>query len=273
MVGEPGSGMTAASSVRGGSRKGAWLRWAIAFSLALHFGLLVWMYYAKGPEPIARQVERLFPVFIVPRPKPAPPPPPPPPQDTIPRKKEPGGRSGQGMQQPAVPVRVPEQLVEPEQTIDVPPVRNPDPQAPSLTSSAGQGDRPGDGRGAAPGNGPGVGTGEGPGRGAGTRPGWSPQWRRLPNDTETGRYYPKPARAAGITRGRVVMRCTVGVTGRVFRCAALRESPPGYGFGQAAVGMSQYMRINPKRVNGKAVEAELLVPLNITLDGTTVGGS
>lgn len=269
--------MPGATAVRSRAKQGAWARWGLFVSVALHLGLAAFIYTARSPDILPPPVERFIPVFLVPRT--IPPPPPPPkvtPREAGPPRKNPGGQSGQGMNKPALPVREPERPVEPPPS-QIPPPRNPDPAATTLAPSTGTGEVRGDGASNSPGPGAGKGQGTGPGVGDGNGPGgkgraldgWRPQWRRLPTPEESGRHYPKAARAAGI-EGRVVLRCTVGVTGRVYNCVALRETPAGQGFGQAAVAMSQYLRISPKRVNGRAVAAELLVPLNLTLEGTGV---
>lgn len=255
-----------ATAVRRGGGKGAWLRNALAFSLALHLGVVIWLYQAKTPVPATRPVERIIPVFIVP-PKPAPKPPPPPPEEPLQRRKEAGGRAGEGMRKPAVPIREPDRIVQPEQVLPVPPTRNPDPNGKSLNGSTGQGVRPGDGRGAAPGPGSGVGVGQGNGPGGGPRaaPDWRPRWLRKPTREQVNGAYPKPAWDKGRSGG-ALLECTVRVSGRVTDCVVRRESPPGQGFGEAVLKLSRHFRIEPRRIDGRAVEARLEIPYLLLMD-------
>jgi len=268
----PGGEAVVRTRRRGDAR---WVAWPLA--LALHVALLLAVYRLRPAEIVIPTVDRIIPVTLIP---PAPRPPPPPPQTPPePRRANPdaGGRGGAGTQRPTLPVRQPEHARAVPEPLVIPPVTNPQPDAPVLVGGAGQGEISGDGAADAPGPGAGAGDGRGDGRGPGSGPGgprgagggWRPQWRRLPTMEESGRHYPPAARAAGI-EGQAVIRCTVGTTGRVYNCVAVAERPAGHGFGQAAVAMAQYLRISPKRENGRRVEAELLIPLNMGLEGTAV---
>lgn len=246
------------------------MRYALAVSVVLHLGLAAYIYTVRSPVIIPPPVERVIPVFLIPRNMP--PPPRPQRREAGPPRENPGGRSGEGMNRPALPVREPERPVDPPPSPVTPPTHT-DPAAANLNSSAGTGLTPGSGASIAPGADAGQGQGAGPGAGDGRArggpaaapPGWRPQWRRLPSRDELDRFYPRGARARGV-EGGVLMVCTLGVTGRVFNCRVIRETPPGEGFGEAAVLLSRYFRITPRRENGKAVETELRIPYTMTLD-------
>ncbi|MGH6972580.1 MAG: TonB family protein [Caulobacteraceae bacterium] len=89
----------------------------------------------------------------------------------------------------------------------------------------------------------------------------NPDWVKLPNGDDFAQYYPQIARALGIG-GRVVMQCEVTATGRLDHCRADQETPPGMGFGAAAIAMSKLFVMKPMTVGGEAVGgAEVRVPI------------
>ncbi len=60
--------------------------------------------------------------------------------------------------------------------------------------------------------------------------------------------YPKGAQATGKS-GRAVIDCEVNVDGSAGQCAVVEESPPGAGFGEAALEASSHFRFRPKAVD------------------------
>jgi TonB family protein len=77
--------------------------------------------------------------------------------------------------------------------------------------------------------------------------------------------YPAMARRAGRT-GLVVLRFTIGRTGAVSSVQVLKESPPGIGFGQAAVDAVSKYRYTAPTVGGIAVSVAVELPIRFTLD-------
>lgn len=75
-----------------------------------------------------------------------------------------------------------------------------------------------------------------------------PRWVRRPRDL--ARYYPPQAIEMNI-QGEVILDCAVEVTGTL-RCQVASETPPRWGFGQAAVRMARDHRMAPAmRVGGR----------------------
>jgi TonB family protein len=263
--------MPEAAIASGNARRGARPRTALVLSLFAHVALLVALYNVTPPTMRQAAMERIIPIFVAPRPVVRPPP------AVVTaepqRTANPGGRSGQGSDTPAIPVRQPEQVLQPERVLEVPPARNVQPDASSLISSAGEGRVQGDGagnqRGAGPGEGSGIGSGVGQGTGPGGVPrapaGWVPKWRKMPTREQVNGVYPKAAWDRGVSGGATLL-CTLTVSGRVRDCEVIREAPPGQGFGQAVLMLSRHFRIEPRRENGRAVETRLAIPYLLLMD-------
>jgi protein TonB len=171
--------------------------------------------------------------------QPEPPPPPPPPP--APARSAGGGA-------PSAPSRVhtpPDPVARPVELI-APPVPAPEPAltvglAPVVTPE------PGTGRGEA-GTGTGTGTGAGSGPGSGGTP---PRFMRGPTRAEIVRTYPRAALAARQT-GHVLLRCRIGLDTRLDGCRVVDETPPGAGFGAAALQAATAFRFRPPVVAGQA---------------------
>jgi protein TonB len=62
----------------------------------------------------------------------------------------------------------------------------------------------------------------------------------------------------GISR----IKCTVTACGTLENCEVLSEDPPGYGFGEAALGMSKLFKMRPQTKGGQPVGgATVVIPL------------
>jgi len=89
-----------------------------------------------------------------------------------------------------------------------------------------------------------------------------PDWQRKPDADAIGSVYPTAARQAGVI-GKAKVGCNVSVSGRLEQCQALSETPPGWGFGAAAVAMTRYFSWRPQRVNGVPVGgAPVVIPVD-----------
>ncbi|MBI1250768.1 MAG: TonB family protein [Alphaproteobacteria bacterium] len=92
----------------------------------------------------------------------------------------------------------------------------------------------------------------------------SPQWLERPNARDFERFY--PSRALERERqGRVVLDCVVRADGRI-NCSVSSEDPSGWGFGDAALRISERFRMSPQTVNGEPTEGgRVRVPIQFRL--------
>lgn len=93
----------------------------------------------------------------------------------------------------------------------------------------------------------------------------NPTWLSKPTAAQLGRLYPNRAAERGV-RGAATMECRVMASGAVTNCMVVRESPAGYGFGEAALASTRYFKLNPRTVDGQAIEgAKVMIPMGFNL--------
>jgi protein TonB len=92
----------------------------------------------------------------------------------------------------------------------------------------------------------------------------NPQWIERPTGRDFERFYP-PRALEREREGRVVLDCTVRADGRI-SCAVASEDPPNWGFGEAAVKISQSFKMSPRLENGQPSEGgRVRVPITFRL--------
>jgi periplasmic protein TonB len=87
------------------------------------------------------------------------------------------------------------------------------------------------------------------------------RWIREPNARDFARFYPDRALDDGRS-GRVTLDCVIAGSGRL-DCSVAQESPGGYGFGEAALGISRQVRVDTDLPGGgNAAGRRLRLPLS-----------
>lgn len=191
------------------------------------------------PQPYVPQLALRPPINVVLF-RPAPPPPPPP----LKPAPDPGGGK------PAAPSRIhvtPRPADKPRE-LPAPPVQAPEPAlVVGLAPVAGP--TPGMGQG---GTGNGTGTGDGDGEGSGSG-GIGPRFIRGATQAEIFSVIPR-----GRRQGRGSVSCIIRLDQRLGDCRVVSETPPGQGFGAAAVTVAEaYFRFRPPMsASGRPVEGQ-----------------
>lgn len=80
----------------------------------------------------------------------------------------------------------------------------------------------------------------------------TPDWIRRPSGEEVARYYPPGALGKNMAR-RAAISCGVLATGLLANCEVVEESPPGEGFGPAALRLAQFFKMRPMTKAGQPV--------------------
>lgn len=88
-----------------------------------------------------------------------------------------------------------------------------------------------------------------------------PDWLEKPTGEDLSRFFPQRA-ADEYVGGKATIVCTVNADGRLIDCVVDRETPEGYGFGDAALSLSAMFRMKPKTIDGAPVDGgKVTIPL------------
>src|ERR1700761_3259372 len=88
----------------------------------------------------------------------------------------------------------------------------------------------------------------------------APTWVRLPSGNDLSLVYPEAARKWGVG-GLVRIRCRVTSDGFLEACSVLDETPPGKGFGAAALRLTSKFRMSSNTPDGQPVGgAVVMIP-------------
>jgi len=87
-----------------------------------------------------------------------------------------------------------------------------------------------------------------------------PEWLHKPTLDAYSATYPMGAASRGYD-GEAIIHCTVNVQGLLKDCSILKETPEGYGLGQAALTLAPTMLFKPGTRDGKPVETEVSIPI------------
>jgi TonB family protein len=84
-------------------------------------------------------------------------------------------------------------------------------------------------------------------------------------DVDIMRYYPARAEQMAV-EGTATMTCNVTAAGRLAGCVVVSETPPDFGFGDAALKMSPLFKMRPLTREGAAVEGgKVTIPIRFKL--------
>lgn len=91
-------------------------------------------------------------------------------------------------------------------------------------------------------------------------------WLQRPGARDFDRYYPDRARDRD-QEGRVTLDCLVSADGRI-SCSVVNEDPQGWGFGEAALRISQSFRMAAQTADGRPTTGgRIRVPISFRLAG------
>ena len=76
-----------------------------------------------------------------------------------------------------------------------------------------------------------------------------PDWVRKPNGEDLARVYPQAAIRKNES-GRATIECKVAETGALTDCRTLEDTPPGDGFGDAALKLAERFTMRPLTKDG-----------------------
>lgn len=88
-----------------------------------------------------------------------------------------------------------------------------------------------------------------------------PAWLVMPTGDVLARVYPSAAAAKGL-EGETALHCAVDVDGYLSDCTVISETPPGMGFGNAALESTGYMRMKPATNYGIPMSSFINVPVH-----------
>ena len=97
----------------------------------------------------------------------------------------------------------------------------------------------------------------------------APQWAEAPSVADVAAAYPAKAKAAGVG-GQVNLTCEIDRQGHPHDCAALGETPSGYGFGFAARKIAERMRVGDPGMAGKEVRVPVVFDPAVLKGAATV---
>ncbi len=96
-----------------------------------------------------------------------------------------------------------------------------------------------------------------------------PDWLKKPTPQELAAFYPPEGYSQG-HNGKAVINCTVVETGLLEDCSVIEETPPGEGFGEAALKAAATIVMKPATLNGQAVRQEVNIPIAFELPTVAV---
>jgi TonB family protein len=90
-----------------------------------------------------------------------------------------------------------------------------------------------------------------------------PDWLVRPTSSQLLAVWPVDAVRKGLN-GRVMIHCRVSRQGALFGCEVDSESPPGEGFGAAALALTPQFVMKPATRDGQPAESQVEIPINFS---------
>lgn len=94
----------------------------------------------------------------------------------------------------------------------------------------------------------------------------NPVWVRKPSPADLYAVFPTAAVEQGID-GKAVIECEIALDGSLRACSVLSETPPGIGFGPAALALAPQFKMRPKLRDGQLVTSQVRIPINFDSPG------
>lgn len=79
----------------------------------------------------------------------------------------------------------------------------------------------------------------------------NPDWGRRARGEDIARYYPDLAQRMNV-EGKASVLCQVAAEGRLSNCFVAEQTPPGMGFGEATLRLSQLFTVKPVSLDGQS---------------------
>lgn len=97
-----------------------------------------------------------------------------------------------------------------------------------------------------------------------------PDWLSKPSGEDMSNFYPKDA-ANNRIEGGATISCEVDAAGTLVNCAATSETPPGAGFGAAALSLAGKFKMRPLTKDGvPAAGGHVRIPIRFILPKQTI---
>lgn len=89
-------------------------------------------------------------------------------------------------------------------------------------------------------------------------------WKASPDQDQLQRFYPDRAQRENVG-GSVRVECGLSREAVLHDCQVLSESPPGMGFGEAALKTTQLFQMAPATHDGQPIESSVIIPIKFAL--------